>query len=96
VHVPEEFIISHAHSIQVMVWSGIGPHGDRTALLRCPPSVNAENYIRLLAENRIIHHLNEDLSVHQWLFQKGNTPAHGWHRELPAKHMPFLDWPAES
>ena len=96
-HIPDEAYYNKvAHPIQVIVWGAIGPNGFRTNLIRCPKSVTAEAYCRLLlGVNFVFHQCASALGHYAW--QQDGASPHRVVADLIMDIVPeMVDWPSKS
>jgi hypothetical protein len=63
------------HPVQIMVWGGIA-HNYKSPLVRVNGTINAEQYIQILAENNIIETLDGIYGHKSWVFQDDGAPPH--------------------
>ena len=54
-HPSSSFYVKDHYPIQVMVWGAIGTKGFRTDLIKCPESLTAYNYCKLLSDHHILY-----------------------------------------
>jgi hypothetical protein len=80
------------HPIAVTVWGLIGP-GFRSPLLRCPDHVNAEGYMKVLADARIFGHLMTQYGPRGFWWQQDNAPAHAACAGVIRTNFDILNWP---
>ena len=73
-HPPESFYWKDHHPVHVMVWGAIGPGGFRTDLVRCPPSLTAYNYCKLLADNHVFYQCSR---LGNYIWQQDGAPRTG-------------------
>lgn len=93
-HPPSSFFMKDHHPIQVMVWGAIGPKGFRTNLIKCPDSLTAYNYCKLLADNRVFFQCAQ---IGNYVWQQDGAPSHRAVAGLIKKHVPdMIIWPAYS
>mgnify|MGYP002472070326 CR=1 FL=1 len=81
---PSSFYQKDHHPIHVMVWGAIGPNGFRTDLIRCPPSLNAFSYCKLLADNRVFYQCTR---LGDFVWQQDGAPPHRAVADLIRKHV---------
>jgi hypothetical protein len=93
--VPEGTYEVDQHPISVMVWGAIGPDF-RSQLIRCPPSVNGDSYIKMLAGCRVFGFLNQQFGEHGYWWQQDNAPPHKPGRDAIANVANLLGWPPHS
>lgn len=93
-HPPSSFFTQDHHPIQVMVWGAIGPKGFRTNLIKCPDSLTAYNYCKLLADNHVFFQCSR---LGHYIWQQDGAPSHRAVADLIKNHVPdMIIWPAYS
>lgn len=93
-HPPCSYFPKDHHPIQVMVWGAIGPNGFRTNLIRCPASLTAYSYCKLLGDNHVFFQCSQ---IGHFIWQQDGAPSHRAVAGLIKNHVPdMIIWPAYS
>jgi transposase len=85
-------------SKSIIVWAAIGK-GWRSPLIIIHGTLNADGYINMLKENRIIEKLDERYGNNGFHFQYDGAPAHRCHRTvnwMNERSKIIADWPPNS